>query len=60
MSSRCKRSKQSVFEGEIKEDKFSATKNIKEFSEGFLSEEERNKKRKLREISFLASLRHQW
>lgn len=60
MNSRCKRSKQSVFEGETKEDKFSATRNTEEFSEKFLSEEERNKKRKLREISFLASLRHQW
>lgn len=60
MPSRCKRSKQSVFEGEIKENESSVARNTEEFSEEFLSEAEKNKQRKLREISFLASLRHQW
>ena len=55
-----RRSKHEIFEGDIKEDSSSKLREKREFFEEYLPEDERKTKRKLREISFLASLRHQW
>lgn len=58
MSGRCKKSDE-IFEEDIKEDSASLRKE-KELFEEYFPESERRQKRKTREISFLASLRHQW
>lgn len=55
-----RRSKHEIFEGDIKEDSPSLKRDERDFFEEYLPEDERKTKRKLREISFLASLRHQW
>lgn len=55
-----RRSKHEIFEGDIKEDGPSLPREKRDLFEEYLPEDERKTKRKLREISFLASLRHQW
>ena len=55
-----RRSKHEIFEGDIKEDDPSLPREKRDLFEEYLPEDERKTKRKLREISFLASLRHQW